>query len=112
MQSFYKNWLKKNNEENERVRERIETQNQQTNIFTDPIPSTSTDPIPSTSSVHSVTSNLIPSTSKTESMTSDIVYQKDGLQLLVEKGAFQRQKKFSLQAKFKLSEKTLFKNIK
>ena len=106
MQSFYQNWLKKNNEENKRALSIINPQNQNQQ---DPIPSTSSgimDPIASTSAAAiQSTSTAIPSTSTVTAPTSasDIVYEKDGLQLLVERGLFQRQKKFSLQAKITLS---------
>jgi hypothetical protein len=61
----------------------------------DPVQSTSKtiEPIASSSSALDLINN-VPVAPKT---VSDIVYQKDGLQLLVERGMFQRQKKFSLQ---------------
>ena len=112
MESFYKNWLKRNNEDNERARQRILIQNPIPSSSDYPMPSTSSasrDPIPSTSSAHSLsiavnsnlsssTSHVHPAASKPVNVDSDIVYQKDGLQLLVERALFQRQKKFSLQA--------------
>ena len=105
MQSFYQDWLKKNNEENNRAMNQIQMQKQtNTPKIIDPTPSTSTGeevhPTPSTSNdpTPSTSKNLhnIQSTAPVLS-SSDIVYQKDGLQLLVERGLFQRQKKFSLQ---------------
>ena len=106
MQSFYQDWLKKNNEENQRALNRINPPNQQ-----DPIPSTSRgvvstiDPIPSTSNAFSLEEHAQGTFKALPNITlsaSDIVYQKDGLQLLVERGLFQRQKKFSLQEKITL----------
>ena len=60
------------------------------------MPSTSNAQLPITASTQSSETEPVASTSKAVikiNSTSDIVYQKDGLQLLVEKGVFQRQKK-------------------
>ena len=57
-----------------------------------------TEPTPSTSRGIDYEAPSILTVDKT-SEPSDIVYEKDGLQLLVQRGQFQRQKKFSLQAK-------------
>ena len=122
MESIYKEWLQKNNEENERARKQFEQLHQvvqgrssplpntapipSTSISrVSPIPSTSTtDPVPSTSRIAVEESALsdIFSEQFIPTNPSDIVYQKDGLELIVEKGMFQRQKKFSLQALIKL----------
>lgn len=117
MESIYKEWLKKNNEENERARKQLQQLQQVIEPYIDPLPSTSTNqPIPSTSRSNSSplpstsTTDPVPSTSRAQttssfidifsekfiasaSKPSDIVYEKDGLQLIVEKGMFQRQKK-------------------
>ena len=102
MQSFYQDWLRKNNEENKRALRRINPQNEQ-----EPIPSTSRASLPISDGIP-ITAAAIQSTSKgiqniatvqQNMSTSDIVYQKDGLELLVERALFQRQKKFSLQVK-------------
>ena len=109
MESFYKNWLKKNSQENKRARDRIIVQNQVE--ATDSVPSTSSSLLPivvdSREPVAS-TSKTVINVNSTDivNSASDIVYQNDGLQLLVEKGVFQRQKKFSLQAQILLFEKT------
>jgi hypothetical protein len=119
MESFYQNWLRKNAAENQRAKNQLHIQNLETDQarestttitdsvasttqvsnpstlrISDPIPSTShvNDPLPSTSS--SVDNLLNP---RTPSTITEIVFEKDGLQLLVERGMFQRQKKFSLQ---------------
>lgn len=100
MESFYQQWLKKNNDENRLAQKELNEPNSQSKKQTNVLnvqPSTSTsrdmdyDPIPSTSSA------ILPGRLNTQ--PSDIVYEKDGLQLLVQMGKFQRQKKFSLQAK-------------
>ena len=114
MESFYKNWLKKNSQENQRARDRIAAQNQ-VQVSIDSLPSTSNAQLPITASTQSSETEPVASTSKAVikiNSTSDIVYQKDGLQLLVEKGVFQRQKKISLQAYILLFEKTYYLIIK
>jgi hypothetical protein len=110
MESFYKDWLKKNSEENKRAINQLQEQNESTNIsienptrqsspsiYDNPIPSTSrgldTEPHPA------VPTDNLPNLPRIHNTVSDIVYQKDGLQLLVEKAMFQRQKKFSLQVR-------------
>ena len=110
MESFYQQWLKKNNAENKLARNQFKKQNPQASTSTvnilnpDPVPSTSrvdihdTEPTPSTSRGIDYEAPSILTVDKT-SEPSDIVYEKDGLQLLVQRGQFQRQKKFSLQAK-------------
>lgn len=119
MELMYKEWLRQNNEENKRARKQLEQLHQVVQPPPSPLPSTSTtmpipstsrsppSPIPSTSAGNSIpsTSTIVSDISSEKfiaSNPSDIVYQKDGLQLIVEKGIFQRQKKFSLQA-FKLN---------
>ena len=110
MASFYQNWLRKNNEENRRALNRIKQPVVQLQVSDLPMDVDSTNvtpstlqgadlPIASTSSAPSTFVNQVASTSKDiqPQSVSDIVYEKDGLQLLVERGMFQRQKKFSLQ---------------
>ena len=105
--------VKKNNEENKLVRNQLNLQSkekiivqsipttgQSTTGQVDSIPSTSREPVPSTSKDAIANTSAILDTSQKKSFSepSEIIYEKDGLQLLVEKGMFQRQKKFSLQA--------------
>ena len=112
MASFYQNWLRKNNEENKRAlnfmnKPNLPHSNVQPQITlnadvqsTTPTPasSTSQQPIPSTSTATTFINPIASSSKDIQPQTvSDIVYEKDGLQLLVERGMFQRQKKFSLQ---------------
>ncbi len=117
MESFYKNWLKKNAEEDERALKELKKQDQSSEVKKtgssgndttvnqlQSIPSIYDNPIPSTSSafnpqidVPTISENVSPTIAQTASVISDIVYQRDGLELLVERGMFQRQKKFSLQ---------------
>ena len=97
MSSFYKEWLKRNNEENIKALTGVQP------------PSL---PLASTSKQN--TRTLRPSTSKqiqvekevqqpidkppeTTLQQTDIVYENDKLKLIVEKGTFQRQKRFRLQ---------------
>ena len=118
MENFYKEWLRKNAEEDKRGLAQLQNepsvaQNLQTN-------NTNEEPQPSTSTAvpHPISPNLSsrerspqPSTSRgintstpIQKTANDIVYERDGLQLLVERGIFQRQKKFSLQVGTKVNK--------
>ena len=109
MEKFYKEWLRKNAEEDKRGLAQLQNEPKKPiNLRQEPstsqiLPSTiqsntsqrAQSPQPSTSRgiqpSHSLTTAPTPKT------TTDIVFERDGLQLLVERGIFQRQKKFSLQ---------------
>ena len=97
MKSFYKKWLDKNRKENEEVNSNVP-------ISEDPVQSTSNlaishQPVQSTSKASSfVATNVVqPSTiSALPNINSqtDILYEDQYLKMIVEKGAFQRQKRF------------------
>ena len=104
MESFYQEWLKKNDEENKLALAKLNKKQPQQNLYKNPIPSTSRF-LPSTSgtSANNTSNNIIQAIEdNTEDFQIaanspvDIVYEHNGLQLLVERGFFQRQKKFSL----------------
>ena len=100
MKSFYKKWLDKNRKENEEVNSNVP-------ISEDPVQSTSNlaishQPVQSTSKASSfVATNVVqPSTiSALPNINSqtDILYEDQYLKMIVEKGAFQRQKRFRFQ---------------
>lgn len=103
MKSFYKEWLKKSDSENLEALSHQQRKTSSTSLITEPnLPllrtSKPTTPEPQPSTSHQVISASPeppidqPSTSPTE-----IVYENNKLLLLVEKGTFQRQKRFRLQ---------------
>ena len=100
MKSFYKEWLRKSNQENEEVLQR-------TNL-----PSTSKQVTPSISQQNQpLAGNVVssmPSTSKDHPSSNDestnpeppaidVFFEKNNLQLFIEKAAFKRQKRFQFQ---------------
>ena len=110
MKSFYKEWLRKSNEENKEVLEKTNLPSTSQQVK----PSTSQQNQPLTGSIASVT----PSTSKDNGSpnknnsnpaaanennsnpppdTIDVFFEKNNLQLLIEKAAFLRQKRFKFQ---------------
>ena len=105
---FYKNWLQKNTEANQRAKRRLQQIDGQPTRSTSnqtgrssPIPSTSAstsraDPIPSTSGDKVTNSHQGPSNSPPVTPT-DLVYEDNDLKLIVKKGFHQRQKAFKLQ---------------
>ena len=90
MKSFYKRWLESNKKENEEV---------------NTTPTTSKQPAPSekktniVSADHNPTNIVLPTTSiQTIPLSqTDIVFENEHLKMVVEKGAFQRQKRFRFQ---------------
>ena len=83
MKSFYKKWLESNKKENEEV---TSTRNRS--------------PLPSVSTANNSTTNIaLPSTSiqTTPLSQTDIIFENQYLKMVVEKGAFQRQKRFRFQ---------------
>ena len=109
MESFYQEWLKKNDEENKLALAKLNKQQNisQQNLYINPVPSTSR-ALPSASAISTVTNtntsndiiHAIEDNTEDFQLAAnspvDIVYEYNGLQLLVERGFFQRQKKFSL----------------
>jgi hypothetical protein len=102
MASFYKDWLRRNAEEDDKILSQLQPVVQPQQSVVEPKQSTSREneqsvnisPQPSTSSAHTQDlSVLTPVLSP-----SDVVYEQNGLQLLVERGIFQRQNRFNLQA--------------
>ena len=103
MKSFYKKWLDKNRQENEEVNSNVRISPNRVQ----PVQSTSTahpvHPVQSTSTaqnpeIHST--NVQPSTVgaiQNINSQTDIVYEDEYLKMIVEKGAFQRQKRFRFQ---------------
>ena len=96
---FYKNWLQKNTEANERAKRRLKQIDEQSSSA---VPSTSTstprqEPIPSTSGVRPSTSRSSQQGSNDPVTPTDLVYEDNDLKLIVKKGFHQRQKTFKLQ---------------
>lgn len=98
---FYKNWLQKNTEADERAKRRLQQIDQSSSSAQAiPSPSASTprpEPIPSTSGVRPSTSRASYAGSNDPLTPSDLVYEDDDLKLIVKKGVHQRQKTFKLQ---------------
>ena len=107
MESFYQEWLKKNDEENKLALAKLNKQQNisQQNLYINPVPSTSR-ALPSASAISTVTNtntsndiiHAIEDNTEDFQLAAnspvDIVYEYNGLQLLVERGFFQRQKSF------------------
>ena len=90
MKSFYKEWLQKINAENSEVVPRVP-------ISTSVETPKSIEPSQSTSKI-AESIKTIPSTQTTIPVSqTDIIFETNELQMIIEKGAFQRQKRFRFQ---------------
>lgn len=112
MASFYSDWLKKNKEENEKAKRRLQNSVLPTSTSTSPQPSTSAtrttqtttsnSPQPSTSATPS--SGLIPNKSNNQTnsnsigsdFSTNLAYENESLELIIERANHVRQKKFRL----------------
>ena len=90
MKSFYKRWLESNKKENEEVNTTPTTSKQ---------PASSEKKTNSVLADHNPTNIVLPTTSiQTIPLSqTDIVFENEHLKMVVEKGAFQRQKRFRFQ---------------
>ena len=115
MKSFYKEWLRKSNEENNAITSQSSVPSTSTNIQQLVPLSTLPQPVqetnnPSTSQPKLVTSESPNSEPTSQNdLTKDILFENNELQLLIERAAFQRQKRFQFQdhlfhVKIKLKE--------
>lgn len=95
MKSFYKEWLRKNNDENKQIIGR------QTPVVSESESEISeearTEPEPSTSQPGTSEQARAELQQSTEQSPTDIVFENKSLQLIVEKASFKRQKRFRFQ---------------
>ena len=108
MKSFYKKWLEKNKKENEEVASSNVTsapkhtqpeQSKARKTQSKVTPNDTNIVLPSTS-IQNVDTNIVrPSTSiqNIPATQTDIIFENDDLKMVIEKGAFQRQKRFRFQ---------------
>ena len=109
MKSFYQEWLRKSNDENNAITSQVDvvqqpqpstSKVQPTSAATKPTstePSTQPMPQPTLSAIELVTSQPLTSNENNSDLTKDILFENNDLQLFIEKAAFQRQKRFRFQ---------------
>ena len=94
MSSFYKEWLRRNDEENlEALQEQVLPPTQTLR----PSTSKETKVTQATTSNRNISEKELPINESILHQQTDIVFENDKLKLIVEKGTFQRQKRFRLQ---------------